>query len=146
MPKMQVTFTNVVFGGQQLQPADARHISLMFQIDFRGKSYNCVGHLRQFSAESIHESRVQFTGYYGYNGPIDIESLSSAVLGYYESTISTHSTQGKTLQCVKIDFDDPGASSDEIPRLSAKLSNHEFCLSYEFNVGKFHNRKWKEAS
>ena len=112
---MQVIFTNVVLGAQQAQPSDGRHISLIFQIEFRGKSYNCVGHLKQFSKQASQDNPVQFTGYYGYNGPIDIESLRSAVVDYYESVINAQETRPRR---VKIDLGGPEAVAAEKPEQS----------------------------
>ena len=84
MYRMQVTFNDAVHVNHQSRPGNFQHVSLMFHIDFRGRRYDCVGHLKRFDDNASYDSSVVFTGYHGYNGPIDIEKLRNAALDYYQ--------------------------------------------------------------
>ena len=138
MPIMQVTFSNVTQSPVTLGIPD--HLStLMFQIKYRGKRYDCVGHLREAtkSADSDHP-RIMFSGYYGYNGPIDIQKLRDAAIDYYQ-TITGEFEKELRLVRSKGSSQSSGAA-DEDPKLS--ITNK----SYEFNVGNFEHHSWQKAS
>lgn len=98
MQKMQVTFNNVMQSPSHLDIQD--HLStLTFQIEYRGKSYDCVGHVRQrVDSHKEDDSRILFSGYYGYNGPINIQKLRDAALDYYTSMSTEAQTPNKSYE------------------------------------------------
>jgi len=76
----------------------AANCTLTFTIDFRGKTYHCVGHFKQQTAESCDLSPVRFAGYYGYNGPINIEKLRSAAVDFWQSAQQDESKGSSQVQ------------------------------------------------
>lgn len=98
MALMQVTFLDLA----RHNPAAAfpvapnsANCTLTFTIDFRGKTYHCVGHFKQQTAETCDSSPVRFAGYYGYNGPINIEKLRSAAVDFWQS-VQQDATRGSS--------------------------------------------------
>ena len=124
MPKMQVTFKNA---SQSLQPlnTDNQCTTLVFQIDFCGKSYDCIGHVEPNIGSTREDKPVLFSGYCGYNGRIDIQKLSSAAEDYYRSIIE-RMRPGLNLLIDK----ESDSTSREAEALTENLNR-----SYEFNVG-----------
>ena len=126
MPRMQVTFNNVSRPSTNLTFTDYLS-TLMFQIEYRGKRYNCVGHLRKNDqSEEAGHSRISFSGYYGYNGPIDIQKLRAAAIDYYRTITGESDAELRLVQ--------PNIKRRE----SIDDLEPEFTMinkSYEFNVG-----------
>ncbi|MBT8145256.1 MAG: hypothetical protein KJN90_00295 [Gammaproteobacteria bacterium] len=140
MPRMQVTFNDL-----KLSPANLdfpENLStLMFQIEYRGKCYDCVGHVRRSyeSAELSGSSEIMFSGYHGYNGPIDIQELRSAAIDYYRSVTGDN---GKEQVSVS-------SGREFTKRLQARLQadrNQITDKSYEFNVGSIEQQVIEKAS
>jgi len=125
MPKMQVTFNNSSQSLQRLK-LDNQLTTLWFQIDFCGKSYDCIGHVEQNNGHNREDKPVRFSGYCGYNGRIDIQKLSSAAEDYYWSIIK-RMRPGLNLLIDK--------ESDNTPREVDSLAESTL-KSYEFNVGR----------
>lgn len=137
MPRMQVTFSNAAV--PTANPALAEQLStLMFQIEYRGKLYDCVGHVRQAIHESSKRSRLRFSGYYGYNGPIDIQKLRDAAIDYYQS-VTQNSEPGLKLVTSSVDHQpDAMAESSAVQPIVNK--------SYAFNVGRHESPSLQKAS
>ncbi|MBL4820884.1 MAG: hypothetical protein JKY98_07840 [Gammaproteobacteria bacterium] len=124
MPRMQVTFNNASRSPQRLK-IDNQLTTLMFRIDFCGKSYDCVGHIERNSRCNRGEKPVHFSGYCGYNGRIDIQKLSSVAEDYYWSIIK-RMKPGRNLS-----IDKESSSTSRAAEALTESSNK----SYEFNVG-----------
>lgn len=148
MSMMQVTFNNVIYD-ESISSSSRTHKTLMFEIEFRGKTYHCVGHLKQLPREQATDQRVQFAGYCGYNGPIDIQRLRNAAVDYYESL---QKKRNPSLRIVGFNVD-ASEVSEETPEQHAGTASpqvhdaNEIRKSYEFNVGKMTagNSNWQEA-
>lgn len=130
MARMQVTFSNVT--QLSVRAGSSNNIStLIFQITYRGKHYDCVGHLRSTSQseqdDGSSHSRLRFSGYYGYNGPIDIQKLRDAAIDYYK-TITGHYDDN-----LQLDRPDSGEHPGVVPPAASQTSHIN--KSYEFNVG-----------
>ena len=124
MPKMQVTFNNSSQSLQQLK-LDNQLTTLWFQIDFCGKSYDCIGHVEQNNGRNREDKPVHFSGYCGYNGRIDIQKLSSAAEDYYWSLIER--TRPSLSLLIDKENDNTQTKVDALTESTTK--------SYEFNVG-----------
>ena len=111
----------------------------MFQIEYRGKRYDCVGHLRNSAqSETSGHSRVKFTGYYGYNGPINIQKLRDAAIDYY-NTITAE--PDNSLSLVQSNTEkQSGIDVQAIEDLST------LDKSYVFNVGSYERQALRKAS
>ena len=137
MPRMQVTFSNAAVPATN--PALTEQLStLMFQIEYRGKHYDCVGHVRKANKDGSKRPRLQFSGYYGYNGPIDIQKLRDAAIDYYQS-VTQDSEPGlklvsRSVEHVAIEATDPVVVQP--------IANK----SYEFNVGRQEGPSLQKAS
>ena len=148
MSMMQVTFNNVIYD-ESISSSTRTHTTLMFEIEFRGKTYHCVGHLKQLPREQATDQRVQFAGYCGYNGPIDIQRLRDAAVDYYDSL---QKNRNPSLRIVGFNVDTSEVSEDN-PELDDGTKSpqvakaNEIRRSYEFNVGKMTagNSNWQEA-
>ncbi len=146
MPTMQVTFNNVVPGARKGPEVGFQHFTLIFQIGFRGKNYDCVAHLRASIESAVFEhadrSSVTFAGYYGYDGPINIVKLREAAVDYYESTLKDKKSAPRL-----VNFDMREISGTPIAhQLQPARKQSEVCKSYEFNVGRLRRSAWQEAS
>jgi len=129
MPRMQVTFNNASRGPRNASSTEGAPTSVLtFQIDYRGKTYDCVGHLRPVADEGPNRSKVKLAGYFGYNGPIDIQKLQKAAEDYYHTVVME---SGPELRVVR--------TSNGHIELNAHKEydfNSGISKAYEFNVGK----------
>jgi hypothetical protein len=132
MARMQVTFSDV--SSAQLLPGQPdQHSTVSFEIQYRGKSYACVGHLRQaIRSMSTAPPRATFSGFYGYNGPINIQELRNAALDYFES--------------VGAGSDDKKAASEPLkPGAQPLAARMPVSKSYAISVGRQVNQSWRLA-
>jgi hypothetical protein len=127
---MQVTFNNASRGWQKTGESGGTPISVLtFQIDYRGKTYDCVGHLKPVAENGSANLRLTLAGYYGYNGPIDIQKLQKAAEDYYHNVMANDGSPG-----LRVVHDDEG-------HVVVNMHN-EFDIapaaskSYAFNVGR----------
>ena len=124
MPRMHVTFHDALQSSQCLK-LDNQMTTLVFQIDFCGKSYDCIGHIEPNSGRNREDKPVHFSGYCGYDGRIDIQKLSSAAEEYYWSIIE-RMRPGLNLFDYK--------ERNRVPKEAGGLAEGSL-KSYEFDVG-----------
>ena len=139
MPIMQVTFSNVTQA--PASPGTLSHLStLMFQIEYRGKSYDCVGPVQETARTLESEgSRVIFSGYYGYNGPINIQKLRDAAIDYYQSIVDD---SDNPLSLADSTLDDRSVDDSQASQPLLPAPNK----SYEFYVGRYEPQALLKAS
>ncbi|MCB1672548.1 MAG: hypothetical protein R3F41_00350 [Gammaproteobacteria bacterium] len=84
---------------------------------------------------------MTFAGYYGYNGPIDIQKLREAAVDYYESMLTDRTDNPKL-----VNFEVNESSRETPHTVNSFWQPIEICKSYEFNVGRFDYKAWQKAS